>query len=336
MLRDFEGAFKIEFVRGRLSKMKLSFERPGTLVGRALKKAAPILALSMVSFLTFAPITGHAKTDRPETATIGFIPGDDPEWLRKNGIELAKALQEKLNVPINIYISKDYNGLTEAMKEKKVDFAFLSAVTFVEAEKVAGAKVLLKKVWDGPFYYSAVVTLKKDDVNSIEQLKGKTFGYVDEKSASGYLYPRVMMFKKHIDPDNFFKDTKFFGQHETAVKALFKGEVDAVATYSNDRKGTDGAWQKFIPDSNDKVKVLWISAPIPNDPFCVRQEFYDKYPRFTHDMMFALIDFRDEPPQKNLLKKLYGINDMALATSKQYDPVRELVSYLGKNKPGKK
>ena len=45
-------------------------------------------------------------------------------------------------------------------------------------------------------------------------------------------------------------------------------------------------------------------------------------------MMFALIDFRDEPDDKNLLKSLYGIKYVDLATSKQYDPVRELVKYL--------
>jgi phosphonate transport system substrate-binding protein len=71
-----------------------------------------------------------------------------------------------------------------------------------------------------------------------------------------------------------------------------------------------------------------VSSPIPNDPFCVRQGFYDQYPKFTHDMMFALQDFKNMPGDKNLLKTLYGIKYLDFATSKQYDPVRELVKYL--------
>jgi len=238
-----------------------------------------------------------------------------------------------LGVRINIYISKDYSGLVEAMKDKKVDFAFFSALTFVDAEKRAGAKVLLKKVWDGPFYYSAIVTRKDLKINSIENLKGKSFGFVDEKSVSGHLYPLVLLKKKKLNPEHFFKETRFFGQHEASVKALINGQVDAVAVYADDKTGKSGAWSKLEAQDRARIKVLWVSDPIPNDPFCVRQDFYNDYPYFTHDMMFALIDFRDEPPERNLLKKLYGINSMELATSRQYDPVRELVKFLDLKTP---
>ena len=291
-----------------------------------------LLILALLS-LCFFSINSPARPKTPKAVTLGFIPGEDPEWLKKNGIEFAKALQDKLGVPINIYISKDYSGLVEAMKEKKVDFAFFSALTFVDAEKRAGAKVLLKKVWDGPFYYSAIITKKDLKINSIEELKGKRFGFVDEKSASGHLYPLVLFKKKGIDTQHFFAETKFFGQHEASVKALMDGQVDAVAVYADDVKGKSGAWKKLDTKEKAKIKILWVSDPIPNDPFCVRQDFYSDFPYFTHDMMFALIDFRDELPEKNLLKKLYGINSMELATSRQYEPVRELVKYLDLKTP---
>jgi len=256
---------------------------------------------------------------------MGFIPGEDPEWLRRNGVLLAKALQEKLGVPINIYIAKNYGDLTKAMEGGLVDFAFLSAMTFVEAES-AGAKVLLKKVWDGPFYYSAIITPQHSKIKSIKDLEGKRIGWVDEKSASGHLYPEVMLIKKGFKPSLFFKEQKYFGQHEAAVKGLFAGAVDAIAVYADDKNAKTGAWTRFAPKS--KVKVLWVSSPIPNDPFCVRQAFYAQYPKFTHEMMFALQDFKNVPGDKNLLKTLYGIKYLEFATSKQYDPVRELVKYL--------
>ncbi len=287
-----------------------------------------IFVFSLIFILVSNPSMTWAKSQSPNLVTIGFTPGDDPEWLKKNGIELAKVLQSKLGVSFNIYISKNYSGLVEAMKEKKVDFGFFSALTFVDAEQKAGAKVLLKKIWEGPFYYSAVVTLKKNKIDSIEGLKGKRFGYVDERSTSGYFYPMAMLMKKNIDPDKFFSSTKFYGTHEATVKALLKGDVDAIAVYSDDNKGKSGAWVKFAGDKKLDFQVLWMSEPIPNDPFCVRQDFYDTYPHFTHDLMFALIDLRDEPREKNILKSLYGINGLDLATSRQYDSVRELVKYL--------
>jgi phosphonate transport system substrate-binding protein len=235
-------------------------------------------------------------------------------------------------VPINVYISKNYDGLVDAMKDKKVDFAFFSALTFVDAEKRANAKPLLKKVWEEPYYYSAIITLKSSGIKKIQDLKGKRFGFVDEKSASGHLYPLVMLYKKGIDPDHFFKETKFYGTHENSVKALVNGDVDAVAVYSNDAKDKSTAWSRFAPDRVKDIKVLWTSDPIPNDPFCVRTDFYDEYPQFTLNMMAALIDYQDMPAEKNVLKNLFGVKAMAPATSRQYDPVRELADFLSQKK----
>jgi len=54
--------------------------------------------------LTFGLSLAHAQT--PSSTTVGFIPGEDPEWLKQNGIKLAYVLQDKLGIPVNIYISK--------------------------------------------------------------------------------------------------------------------------------------------------------------------------------------------------------------------------------------
>lgn len=286
-----------------------------------------LIFLVAIFGLTSSPLS-LAKSSSPSAITIGFIPGEDPEYLKKNGIEFAKVLQDKLQVPVNIHISKDYMGLVDAMKDKKVDFAFFTALTFVLAERKAGAKVLLKKVWNGPFYYSAVVTKKSTKVTKIEALKGKRFGFVDEKSASGYLYPLVMLKKKGIDEDKFFSSVRFYGQHENSVKAMMNGDVDAIAVYADDSKGKKGAWSRYAPTQESQVRTLWVSDPIPNDPFCVRQDFYERYPNFTHDLMVVLLDLGDEAPEKNLLKKLYNVSSMTWATTKQYDPVRELDKFL--------
>ena len=78
-----------------------------------------------------------------------------------------------------------------------------------------------------------------------------------------------------------------------------------------------------------KYRTLWVSAPIPSDPFCVRQDFYDQYPKVTHTLMFALIDILEQAPNKNTYSEIFGTHDLMPATSKQYDPVREMVKALG-------
>ena len=132
------------------------------------------LAASLLFLFSLNLSAADSTTEEsPKEITIGMIPGGNPEKLREQSLALAKALQAELNVPVNIYISKNYAGLVEAMKQKKVDFAFFSSLTYVFAEKQAGAKVLLKTSWNQPYYYSTIVTPKDSGIKSLKNLKGK-------------------------------------------------------------------------------------------------------------------------------------------------------------------
>lgn len=292
----------------------------------------------MISFRTFTKVICGAlaavavcssvamgSDKSPAQLTIGMIPGGDPKKETEQGMALAQELQTRLRIPVNMYISKNYAGLVEAMKNKKVDFAFFSSSTYVFAEKQAQAKVLLKKVWHEPYYYSAIVVPASSKIKKLEDLKGKKIAFVDEQSSSGYLYPKVALRNKKIDE----KDIKvqFTGNHQASIKALESKEVDAAAVFSDDENGKQGAWIKF-GDPKNKMRIIWMSAPIPNDPFCVRQDFYDEYPKVTHDMMFALIDILEQSADKNTYSEILGSRDLMPATSKQYDPVREMVKAL--------
>lgn len=276
----------------------------------------------------------------PSSITIGFIPSEDPATLRENGLEVAKRLQEKLGLEVNIYISKDYTGLIEAMKAKKVDFAFLTAMTFVFAEKSAGAKVLLKRVWKGPFYYSVILADSSIKAKKVSDLKGRRFAFVDKKSTSGFLYPQVHFKKLGIAPERYFSEILYSGNHEASVALLRKGKVDAIAVFSNTPDNTDSAWAQFSKrqkgsqaKGDDKpvvggVSTLWASEPIPNDPFCVRKDFYESHPKIAHDLMFSLIELDDDPKNGPRFRRLLGDSSLMLATSQQYEPVREMVREL--------
>ena len=281
--------------------------------------------LILLFFLFFTVITQAQLA--PREITIGILPGGDPEVAKRGYLEIAKALQTELQIPVNVYLSKNYSGLIEAMKTKKVDFAFFTAMTYVFAEKEAGAKVLLKKVWNEPFYYSIILSKKKSGIKTVDGLKNKRFGFVDEKSTSGYLYPKVLMKKKKVEP----KETKFSGSHSQSIVWLDQGEVDAVAVFSDDKEGKGSAYVKYSksPQPVQQVRVLWVSDPIPNDPFCVRQDFYDQYPKLTHNLMFALIDVVDKLKSSSKdVKETVGAQGFIPATQRQYDPVREMVKEL--------
>ncbi len=291
---------------------------------------------SCLAVFCWNQLASASTESSPESITIGFLPGGDEATIKKGSVEIAQALQEELHVPIKVYLSKNYSGLVEAMKTKKVDFAFFTAMSYVVAEKEAGAKVLLKKVWDDPFYYSVILSRADSPIKKLEMLQNKKVAFVDEKSTSGYLYPQVLFKKRNIK----LKETVFSGSHSQSVTLLDQQAVDAIAVFADDKQGLKNAYIKYSKQAHMKrirpdklVSILWISDPIPNDPFCVRQDFYDQYPKITHNLMFALIDTLDRLKSSQDVQGTVGAQSFLPATQRQYDPVREMVRELGVQHP---
>ena len=111
-----------------------------------------ILFKSIVVLLFPAFVMGAAQSNKASAGiTIGFISGANPESFDDQGVLLAKALQKKLSLPVNIYISKSYEGLAKSMADGSIDFAFFSPSMLVQVEQQIPLKVLLKKVWKEPF-----------------------------------------------------------------------------------------------------------------------------------------------------------------------------------------
>lgn len=293
-----------------------------------MKKNICVLVLLFFSMVKMSSAWAKPHSEAmPKKITIGLTPGGKPEIIREQALELAKDIQSEFGLPVEIYMSTDYSGLTEAMKNKKVDFAFFSSLTFVQAEDVAGAKVLLKKVWSEPYYFSAMIARQDSKIKSIEQLKGKKVVFVDKNSTSGYLYPQVMLKKKNIQ-DSQFSEILFSGNHAHSIEMLEQKKADVAAVFTDDEKGLTGAWTKFSKNKNIKYKTLWISDPIPTDPFCVQKDFYENYPKFTHSLMFLLIDLFTQNKVSKKYSEVLGTHDLLPATSKQYDPVREMVKSM--------
>lgn len=277
-------------------------------------------------------LTVSSAWSAPSTVTIGYIPGEAAADLKARGEELAVLLQKRTGLKIQTYVGTSYGDLVQKMSEKKIDFAFLSALSFVEVEKQSGVRVLLKKVWEQGYYHSVLMVPKASKVRKPLDLKGKRIAFVDEKSASGYLYPLVLLRDLGLDPSKDIKPV-FSGGHDKSVELLKKGDVDAIAVFANDEKGRDSAWTHHKGRLGD-VRVIWSSAAIPNDPFCVRADFYERYPKTTHDLMFGLIEMNEDASIGPELKRILGVQGLMLATSQQYEPVREMSKKLAKQNEG--
>ena len=195
-----------------------------------------------------------------------------------------KALIEKATgLPVKVYQSSDYNGTIQAVASNQVDVAALAGGGYANVDAQIGklaSPILTTRDAEGAIGYYSVVIVKRDSpYHSLADLKGRTFGYVDFNSTSGYLYPRAKMREQGIEPDTLFGKTSFSGGHTQSVLAMENGQFDAALVemlggtpetgfsagpyYTLARRG--------LIDPKD-FRIIWAAGPIPNAALVVRTD----------------------------------------------------------------
>lgn len=236
--------------------------------------------------------------DSYDALTIGVPPIENAEEGQARYAPLAEYLSETLGVPVTLRLASAYSGIIQAMDAGEVDMAMFGAAAFAAADDVLGGDLqpLAHAVSSaGNRGYHAIVVVAADsDINSLEDLKGKTLAYADPNSASGYLVPSFYFGKMGMG-DDFFASTNFSGGHENSILAVVRGTYDAAATWHYNEDS--GAAQRMADRGEiepDALKVIWESPLIPSDAWSVRASMPD-------DLKTALLDamtgFADADPE---------------------------------------
>jgi phosphonate transport system substrate-binding protein len=179
---------------------------------------------------------------------------------------LADHLAKQLGRPVKLYTVDTWEGLAKSLAAGETDIALMGPWGYVLANHVAGAQAVASILYDGkPEYFAIMVTHPKSGIQSIADLKGKTFAFGDKGSTSGYLIPYHHFQKNGIDPDTYLGrviNTK----HQAIEMQVTRGDIDAGADYNRNR---DAMISEGLIKAADSV-VFWTSDPLPNDAVAVR------------------------------------------------------------------
>lgn len=263
---------------------------------------------------------------------FGYNPAENNESAELSAKKFSDYFRGKIGVPVRTFVSTDYMGLVEALRSKRLDFAWMPPFSFVKAEKIADAIPLMKSVYRGQSeIYSALIVLRSRGFTKIADLKGKNVAWVDPSSATGHIFPKATLIRRHgLDPDKFFGRQIFAGGHDAVVLAVSNGTVDAGATYMANAAGQDGAWEQFLktPEEKARIQILMTSEPIASDLIATSKGFREKYPEVVAKMTEILEAMGRDPEGAKLLKELYKVDRLVPAKSEDYEPVREAARLL--------
>ena len=225
--------------------------------------------LALVAAMAIFPAWGQG-TAKPGVLTIGFIPAEDSRAMVRQSQAILDIVAKHTGMKVDTFVGSDYNATIEALRAGHVDVALLGPFSYVLATTVSqveafGVTVTARSMQ--PSYQAIIIAAKDSPINSIADLKGHTFAFVDPGSTSGFMVPSAAFIKAGITPEKDFKQVMYSGGHDATIVAVGSGKVEAGAVA--DRIYERGC-AKGLADCN-KLKVIWTSPAIPNDPLLYRK-----------------------------------------------------------------
>lgn len=260
----------------------------------------------LAAVLTTTALVGAAQAQEIKEFNIGLLGGENAQD-RLNSNECLRAYaEEALGVPVKLFAPADYNGVMQGLLGGTIDMAWLGASSYAGVyiqDPEAVEPVLVKINLDGSYGYHSIGFARKDSgITSLDDMAGKSFGFGDPNSTSGYLIPSVEIpqYKDGITMESgqYFGEVKFTGGHEQTIVAVNNGDIDAGVTWADGQGAWEdgynsGALRKAVDaglvDMNDLVEI-WRSKPIPEGPVVLRKAL----PADVKATMTALVDGLNE------------------------------------------
>jgi phosphonate transport system substrate-binding protein len=212
--------------------------------------------------------------------------------------DLIDYISSKLGVPIEFKQRKTYSEVNELLKENKLDFAFICTGAYLKARNKMPIEILVVPVVEGkPYYKAYVIVNEESNINSIDELQGKSFAFTDPLSNTGYDYIINILKERKSNPEKFFSKTIFTYAHDYSIQAVKRKIVDGATV--------DGLVYEYLkhfqPKKVEGIKIINKSRDFGIPPFVVQKGMKLELKKRLKNIMLNL---HNDPKGKELLNKI--------------------------------
>jgi phosphonate transport system substrate-binding protein len=245
----------------------------------------------------------------------------------KEGYAYYKALLgyigDKLKIKVNFIEKESYAEVNFLLEEGKIDVAFVCGGPYIDGHDKFGLQLLVAPLVDGKtVYYSYIIVHKDSSIDKFDELKGKTFVFVDPLSNSGKNYPTYVLKQMKEAPETFFKEYVYSYAHDTSIRAVAEGIVDAAAVDSliwNYMERNNSPFTKATRIIN--TSHAYGIPPVVVSPG-LKKDLKDK-------LKMIFLDMHLDSADKEILEKM-GIEKFVEIDDSNYNSIRETKECLGK------
>jgi phosphonate transport system substrate-binding protein len=275
-----------------------------TLIGGIVYRSLLFLILLLIQSPVYA-----------QALVLGVYPYLNVSEILQRFDPLANYLSEVLNTPIEISMSHDYAEHIELIGKDFLDIAYLGPVPYVTLLEQYDPKIMLGRIEiNGQNKYRGGIVVKNNSqIQSLADLKGKTFAFGDPKSTMSHIVPHYMLFEAGIK-DNDLAGYDFLGNHESVALGVLLGQYDAGAVKS----------QVANKYAKNNLRVLQWTPYIFEHVFVMRSHLDE-----DEQIKQAFLDLalpENLPILKSIKDSITGFDTTAQASD--YDNLREMLSTL--------
>jgi phosphonate transport system substrate-binding protein len=253
------------------------------------------------------------------------VPSGDTERVVAGFDEVAAMLYDSTGLVIKPFVATEYAGVIEALAATppKAHMASLATFAYILAAERGGAEAELVSVRYGSSTYNGQIFVRADSgIETIADLKGKTFCRPDPLSTSGWIIPSITLKAAGLDPEVDLAQIVDAGSHDASVAGVYNGDCDAGSSFVDARSNIE----EDYPDVMDVIKVIEISIDIPNDGV----QYNPVVPRELRDKINdALIALPETEAGAEALNTAYQWTALEKIDDTFYDPFRQVLDAAG-------
>jgi phosphonate transport system substrate-binding protein len=287
-----------------------------------LTRAAGVAGAAAVVGATGISVV-RAQTKKLRIGVGPLLPS--PEDTKKAYTPVFTYLAKQLGMDFDLVATTDWAGMAVAMGSGQLDLAWMGPWGYIIANNSTGCNAVATVKYDEKPTYLAIV-IAKPGIKSTkfpDDTKGLSISFADVGSTSGWLIPSYYAKEVwKIDPKTFWKYSEgaTHGANEIAVSA---GQVDMATDFDRNRNAMIESG-KVSADSN---KIIWTSAPLPNDAIVLPKDA----PRELAARVQKILTSITVEQAKTLLPNHY--TGFIASTHEYYAPIEKAGIAVGKIKP---
>ncbi|MCL2286734.1 MAG: phosphate/phosphite/phosphonate ABC transporter substrate-binding protein [Firmicutes bacterium] len=149
--------------------------------------------------------------------------------------EFRIAMEKYIDIPVEMVTDLTHLVGIEAMRAGNLHLMWGSPFVYLLAQQTMDVERLV--VTNSPNVINKTVFITgQDDIHSLDDLEGRTFGFVTPASASGFLYPMYYLINRYglsrdevLTPGMLFSEVIFSGSNNASIVGAAHGDFDGAA-----------------------------------------------------------------------------------------------------------